>query len=75
MQIPKYHTMLSSLHIGVEEPRAYYIPYHDAQSAMTLPREDSRNFTLLSGEWKFKFFNNFDDVPESLFSGDYVTVY
>lgn len=73
MHIPKYHTELSALHIGVEAPRAYYIPYHDKKSALTLPREDSQNFTLLSGEWKFKFFSNFDDIPESVFSAEYDT--
>ncbi|MBQ6708469.1 MAG: DUF4981 domain-containing protein [Clostridia bacterium] len=63
MKFKIYHQDLNNLHIGCEKPRAYFIPYHSPESTK-LSRENSDFFTLLNGEWNFKYFKCFDDVPE-----------
>ncbi len=68
-----YHEKLDVLHFGTKEPRAYYIPFCSKDNALSKKREDSCRFTLLSGEWKFKFFSNIADVTEDLIKKDYVT--
>ncbi len=62
MKITPYHKSLSSLHIGCEKPRAYYIPYQSEETALTGKRENSSNFISLCGEWNFKFYNSFEDI-------------
>ena len=52
--IPDYHKSLEKLHVGTEKPHAYFIPYH-TEEASRLPREHSKFFKSLSGEWDFKF--------------------
>lgn len=51
-----YHTDPGILHIGCEKPRAYFIPFAAADDCSK--RENSSYFTLLNGEWDFKFFDN-----------------
>ena len=53
-----YHRQLDALHIGCEEPRAYFIPYQDEKSAVNDIREKSNRLTSLCGDWKFKFFSS-----------------
>ena len=59
-----YHKELSSLHVGCEAPRAYYIPYADEQTARTTDREQSARFYNLCGEWDFRFYASFEDLPQ-----------
>ena len=64
MNVPSYHKDLSSLHVGCEKPRAYYIPYHSEEAALSGKRENSEFFTSLCGEWNFKFYNSFEDIED-----------
>lgn len=73
MFFTEYHKMLDVLHFGTKEPRAYYIPFCGKENALTKKREDSCRFTLLSGEWKFKFFNNVADVTAEYVAKDFDT--
>ncbi len=73
MFFTQYHKMLDVLHYGTKEPRAYYIPFESRENALNGTREDSKRFTLLSGEWKFKFFSNIADVTADLVEKDYIT--
>lgn len=59
-----YHKEHQSLHVNCEEPRAYYIPYGDKESALTCERNNSSRFMLLNGEWNFKFYRSFEDVGQ-----------
>ena len=68
MNITPYHKSLSSLHIGCEEPRAYYIPYGSEISALENKRENSKFYTNLNGEWNFKFYKSFEDVDDDFLS-------
>lgn len=57
-----YHKELSSLHVGCEAPRAYYIPFADIPSAKTTDREQSAYFRNLCGEWDFRYYASFEDL-------------
>ena len=70
IKLPNYHTDLKTLHVGCEEPRAYFIPYHDASNA-DLPRSASRYFHSLCGEWDFRFFKSLADVEDGFYAADY----
>ena len=56
-QLKRYHEIAGALHIGCEEPRAYFIPFENEEKSL-LPRENSGRFTSLCGEWDFAFFEN-----------------
>ncbi len=64
MRLPGYHEDLSALHVGCEEPRAYFIPFDKEDAAKSGCRETSPRFSLLSGEWQFRFFARPGLVPE-----------
>ncbi len=53
----KYYLSPEYLHIGCEKPAAYFIPFEKGQSP-DAAREESERFTLLNGEWDFKFYPN-----------------
>ena len=46
------------LHEGVEENRAFYIPYFAHKPADVRHRLDSDRVTVLSGDWDFCWFEN-----------------
>lgn len=73
MFFKEYHKSLETLHFGTEKPRAYYIPYQDKSAALESKRENSSFFTLLSGDWKFKFFKSFEDLCEDIVAADLCT--
>ncbi len=62
MNVYPYHKELTSLHVGCEAPRAYYIPYADAASARTFDRDRSAYFYNLCGSWDFRFYASFEDL-------------
>ena len=68
MFFKEFHKDLSTFHYGTSEQRAYYIPYSDKASALTGTRENSKYFNLLSGEWKFRFYNSFEDLDKEIVS-------
>lgn len=63
MEYKSYHKSLEHLHIGCEKPRAYFIPYHAEDVALKGERELSESFINLCGEWDFKFYDSFEDLP------------
>ncbi len=65
MKVKAYHKDLTSLHIGCEKPRAYYVPYHNEKSALAGERNNSEFLTNLCGEWNFKFYNSFEDIEDN----------
>ena len=60
-----YHKDLAHLHVGCEAPRAYYIPYADAETARTFARAQSPFFQNLCGEWDFRYYETFEDLDET----------
>ena len=63
--IQDYHKNLDTGRVGVEKERAYYIPYGSWDKRL-LPREYSDRFTLLSGEWDFRFYESVEELPSSV---------
>lgn len=76
----RYYRMLEHLHVGCEEPRAYFVPF-DVSDDNLEAREKSSRFTGLCGEWDFGFFPNVEelaieepDFPSSVACRDKITV-
>lgn len=59
--IEKYYLSPEFLHIGCEKPAAYFIPF-GADEDCTAARESSSRFTLLNGEWDFKYYPNIREL-------------
>ena len=70
MFLNEYHKGLEVLHFGMQKPRAYYIPFTERSTALNGQREHSERFTLLSGEWKFKYFKSFEDLNKDAVSNE-----
>ena len=67
MNYERLHENHKKLHVGCEPNRSYYIPYEDVKTAIDGKREASTRLLMLSGdEWKFKYFECYDDIPEML---------
>ncbi len=62
MIVENYFENLSVLHLNTMENRAYYIPV--SEGGALAEREQSDRFTLLSGEWDFKYYNNVRTATE-----------
>lgn len=58
MKLEKYYEDLGILHIGTEEPRAYYIPENKAGNSRQ---------KWLSGVWEFAFYPSPYEVPEKFY--------
>ena len=68
MKIKALHKNLETLSVGTQAPRAYYIPYEDAEKARLSDRTKSAYFKTLCGEWNFRFYNSFEEIDEDLAS-------
>lgn len=64
-----YHRRLDTLHVGCEEPRAYFIPYESPFSALHGKRGQSPFFKTLNGEWDFRYYASVHDVEDFLAEG------
>ncbi len=71
MIIPKYYEDLETLHVNTMPNRAYYIPASGRMENPVRDREASDRFVLLSGEWKFRYFDSIYDVREEFFRENY----
>ena len=67
MIVPKYFEDLNVLHKNTMPNRAYYIPASVPMDLQPETRETSDRFLLLSGDWKFHYFENIYDVKEEFF--------
>lgn len=61
---PEYYKTPETLHVGCEDPRAYFIPYESIDSAKSENRGKSKFFKSLCGEWDFKFYKSVNDVED-----------
>jgi len=57
----KFYENPDILHIGTEKPSSYIIPLDNPNIKN---REDSAYFTLLNGEWDFKYYNSVQYIDE-----------
>ena len=63
-----YHKSREVLHYNCEKPRAYYIPFHDAKSALEDNRAYSKYLKNLCGDWDFAFYATPKDLPATKIS-------
>ena len=61
MKIERFYRMPEALHVGTQEPRAYYIPF-DRSGASEQNREASPFFTSLCGDWDFRYFRSVEEL-------------
>ncbi len=71
MIFKEYHKDLNSLHVGTEKPRAYFIPYDSVEDALSGDRNNSYYLTNLCGNWKFKYFESFEDLNKDYAKKDF----
>lgn len=69
-RIERYWENPKQLQINREAPRAYYIPYADAESAGARKRGRSPFYRTLNGGWKFRYYANLKFVPEDFHQAD-----
>ena len=66
-----YFKDLSVVSVGEEAPRAYFIPYADAETAMKADRTKSPYFKTLCGEWNFRYYKSVTELTEDFTVEDY----
>ena len=67
-----YHEDYKHLHVGTEEPRAYYIPYPISQevevtSTGIYDGEKSKSVISLNGDWYFRLFRGVYELDEDFY--------
>jgi len=65
---------LSFIHENTLKPRSHYIPYDSLEKALNGDKMQSEYFTLLNGEWDFRYFKRDIDCPEVISEWDKVKV-
>lgn len=55
---------MKTLHVNVQTPHAYFIPYDNLSAASGGVRGASRYFRNLCGEWKFRYFPSEENLSE-----------
>ncbi len=66
-----YHLDFATNNIGCEKQRAYFVPFESKDTSRN-KREVSAYFSLLSGEWNFKYYKSISDVSDILLSDEKV---
>lgn len=59
------------VHINRLAQKAYFIPYQDENSALTMERENSNRFQLLNGQWKFHHSSTVAGAPQGFEQSEY----
>lgn len=67
MIVPNYFEDPTVLHLGTEEPRAYFIPYSGEETALRGDREQSERVRMLSGLWRFRYCENVRELEERFY--------
>ncbi len=71
MIVPRFYEDLNVMHDKTMPARAYYIPASVRMDDLVEHRESSDRFQMLSGEWKFQYYNSIYDVKESFYEKGY----
>ena len=64
MIVPKHYENLKVLHENTMPDRSYYVPASKMLAGVWERREESDRFVLLSGNWKFRYFDSIYDLQE-----------
>lgn len=62
MFIERYYEDLNHLHVGTMPNRAYYVPASQRMDTVGERRADSDRFTLLNGDWDFRYYPSIWDL-------------
>lgn len=73
MIVPNYFEDLHVLHYNTMPDRSYYIPASVPMDTTAENRENSDRFLLLSGEWRFRYYENIYDLQEKFYQENYDT--
>ncbi|MDY3030637.1 MAG: glycoside hydrolase family 2 TIM barrel-domain containing protein [Clostridia bacterium] len=65
---------LKYIHENTLKPRSHYIPYDSLEKALAGDKKQSEFYTLLNGEWDFRYFARDIDCPKVIDKWDKVTV-
>ena len=65
---------LEFIHENTLKPRAHYIPYDSLEKALLGDKSKSEYYTLLNGQWDFKYFARDIDCPDVIEDWDKVKV-
>ncbi|WP_032092967.1 glycoside hydrolase family 2 TIM barrel-domain containing protein [Necropsobacter rosorum] len=63
MVLPNYFQNPQILHVNTTPHHAYFIPHRSVESAVKNPRELSACFMDLNGDWGFRYFDSYWDMP------------
>ena len=70
MIVPRYYEDLRVLHENTMPDRAYYIPA-PAPLDPSQPRTASSRLRMLSGQWRFRYFDSVYDLTDRFFEPGY----
>ena len=71
MIIPNHYENLNVLHENTIPARAYYIPASKRTDTLVEHREDSDRIQMLSGNWRFRYYDSIDQMKEAFYEEDY----
>ena len=71
MRLPAYHQDLLSPHVNTLPNRAYFVPFSRKHIALEGDRNVSDRFYSLNGQWNFRYFDSFLDLPEMVMQDCY----
>lgn len=66
MFIPHYYEDPHTLHVGTMPNRAYFVPASTRMDTVGERRADSDRFTLLDGEWAFRYYDSIHDLDAAV---------
>lgn len=73
MIVPRHYENLKVLHENTMPNRSYYIPASVRFEDVITAREQSDRFQLLSGNWRFRYFDSIYDVKDAFYEEGYDT--
>ncbi len=73
MLVPRHYENLRILHENTMQNRAYYIPASKRTDDAAVNRTVSDRFQLLSGIWKFRYYDSIYDAQDPFFEEDFCT--
>ncbi len=71
MIVPKHYENPELLHENTLPSRSYYIPASREMGDLAEHRELSDRFTLLNGEWDFRYYESIYDLKENFYQEEY----
>ena len=71
MIVPKHYEDLHMLHENTMPARSYYIPASRQMDTLVEKREGSDRIQILSGEWKFRYYDSIYDLEEEFYKNGY----